>query len=94
MGDIRMASKFSAELESVIMNKLETAPDERIDVRVFLDKESILEKVTIELESNGLIITDVEEGPDVIIRGNVKVSNLIKIEAVSEVERIEHDHSL
>jgi hypothetical protein len=94
MGDIRMASKFSAELESVIMNKLETAPDERIDVRVFLDKESILEKVTIELESNGLIITDVEEGPDVIIRGNVKVSNLIEIEAVSEVERIEHDHSL
>ncbi len=89
-----MASKFSAELESVIMDKLKTSPDERIDVRIFLDKDSILEKVTIELESNGLIITDVEEGPDVIIRGNVKVSNLIEIEAVPEVERIEHDHSL
>ena len=94
MGKLLMASKFSAELESIIMDKLEIAPDERIDVRIFLDKDSILEKVTIQLESEGLVITNVEEGPDVIIKGNIAVKNLAEIEPVAEVNRIEHDRSL
>jgi hypothetical protein len=50
--------------------------------------------VTIELESNGLIITDIEEGPDVIIKGNIAIRNLIEIEAVAEVDRIEYERSI
>ena len=38
------ATKYSAELTSVVMNKLQTAPDDYIDVRVFLEPDSILEK--------------------------------------------------
>jgi hypothetical protein len=61
---------------------------------MFLEKDSLLEKVTLELEANGLIITDIQEGPDVIIRGNSTIKDLSKIEAVAEVDRIEHDHPL
>jgi hypothetical protein len=94
MGELLMASKFSAELEPIIMDKLKIAPDDRIDIRMFLEKDSILEKVTLELEANGLVITDIQEGPDVIIRGNSAIKDLSKIEAVAEVDRIEHDHPL
>ncbi|AKB80833.1 hypothetical protein MSBR3_0255 [Methanosarcina barkeri 3] len=76
------------------MDKLKIAPDDRIDIRMFLEKDSILEKVILELEANGLVITDIQEGPDVIIRGNSAINDLYKIEAVAEVDRIEHDHPL
>lgn len=89
-----MASKFSAELESIMMDRLEVSPDEHINVRIFLEKDSIIEKVTIELESNGLVIADIEEGPDVIIKGNIEIKNLTEIEAIKEVERIEYDRSI
>lgn len=89
-----MASKFSAELEPIIMDKLKIAPDDLINVRIYLEQDSILEKVTLDLETNGLVITDIQEGPDVIIRGNAAIKNLSKIEAVTEVDRIEHDHPL
>jgi hypothetical protein len=94
MGELVMASKFSAELEPIIMDKLKIAPDDLINIRIFLEKDSILEKVILELEAKGLAITDTQEGPDVIIRGNTAIKNLSKIEAVSEVDRIEHDHPL
>lgn len=89
-----MASKFSAELEPIIMDKLKIAPDDLINVRIYLEQDSILEKVTLDLETNGLVITDIQEGPDVIIRGNAAIKDLSKIEAVTEVDRIEHDHPL
>lgn len=56
IGVLVTASKFSAELTSVIMNKLQVAPDDYIDVRVFLEQDSILEKVTSELEAKRLKI--------------------------------------
>lgn len=89
-----MASKFSAELEPIITDKLKIAPDDLIDIRIFLEKDSTLEKVTLELEASGLVVTDIQEGPDVIIRGNAAIKDLSRIEAVAEVDRIEHDHPL
>jgi len=56
IGVLVTASKFSAELTSVVMNKLQIAPDDYIDVRVFLEQDSILEKVTSELEAKRLKI--------------------------------------
>jgi ACT domain-containing protein len=94
MGPFLTASKFSAELTSVVTDKLKTAPDEYIDVRIFLEQDAILEKVTAELDSKGLKIRNVIEGPDVLVTGSIAVENLYKINTVAEVDRIEHDHIL
>jgi hypothetical protein len=88
------ASKFSAELTSVVMDKLQIAPDDYIDVRVFLEQDAVLEKVTAELEAKGLRIRNVIEGPDVLVTGSIAVKDLNQINAVAEVDRIEHDHPL
>ncbi len=76
------------------MDKLEISPDECIDIRIFLKEDAILEKVTIQLESEGMVITDIEEGPDVMVKGSIAVKNLTEIEAVPEVDRIEYDRDL
>ena len=81
------ATKYSAELTSVVTNKLQIAPDDYIDVR-------ILEKVSAELEAKGMKIRTIIEGPDVQVRGSIAVKNLNDINAVAEVDRIEHDHAL
>ena len=73
---------------------LQTAPDDYIDVRVFLEPDSILEKVSAELEAKGMKIRTIIEGPDVQVRGSIAVKNLNDINAVAEVYRIEHDHVL
>lgn len=86
------ASKFSAELTSVVTDKLQIAPDDLIDVRIFLEEDAILEKVTAELEAKGLKIRDIIEGPDVLVTGSIAVKSLYGINAVAEVDRIEHDH--
>jgi hypothetical protein len=85
------ASKFSAELTSIATDKLQIAPDEDINVIIFLEKDSILEKVTAELEAKGLKIRDVIEGPDVLVKGSIKVEELPEINAVAEVDKIEYD---
>ena len=87
-------TKFSAELTSVVTNKLQIAPDDYIDVRIFLEPDSILEKVSAELEAKGMKIRTIIEGPDVQVRGSIAVKNLNDINAVAEVDRIEHDHAL
>ena len=88
------ATKYSAELTSVVTNKLQIAPDDYIDVRIFLEPDSILEKVSAELEAKGMKIRTIIEGPDVKVRGSIAVKNLNDINAVAEVDRIEHDHAL
>ncbi len=87
------ASKFSAELTSIVTDKRQIAPDERINVQIFLEEDAILEKVIAELEVKGLTIKNVQEGPDVLITGSVTVENLPEINAVAEVDRIEYDRS-
>jgi len=87
------ASKFSAELTSIVTDKLQIAPDERINVRILLEEDAILEKVTAELEVKGLTIKCVSEGPDVLITGNIMVENLPEINGIAEVNRIEYDRS-
>lgn len=87
------ASKFSAELTSIVADKLQIAPDDRINVRIFLEEDAILEKVTAELEVKGLTIRDVSEGPDVLVMGSIAVKNLPEINAVAEVDRIEYNYT-
>ncbi|RXA19603.1 hypothetical protein EQO05_08350 [Methanosarcina sp. MSH10X1] len=88
------ASKFSAELTSVVTDKLQIAPDDYIDVRIYLEPDVILEKVNAELEAKGLRIRTIIEGPDVLVKGSIAVKDLHEINAVAEVDRIEHDHVL
>jgi hypothetical protein len=87
------SSKLSAELTSIVKDKLQLGSEERVNVRVFLEEGAILEKVTIDLEGNGLTIKDVQEGPDVAITGTLAVQNLPAITSVSEVDKIEYDRS-
>jgi len=93
-GTLVTASKFSAELTSVVTDKLQIAPDDYIDVRIFLEQDAILEKVTAELEAKGLKIRNVIQGPDVLVAGSIAAKYLHEINAVAEVDRIEHDHIL
>jgi hypothetical protein len=90
-GKSMTASKFSAELTSIVTDKLQIAPDKDINVIVFLEEDSILEKVTVELEAKGLKIRDIIEGPDVLVKGSIKVEKLPEINAVAEVDKIEYD---
>lgn len=87
------ASKFSAELTSIVTDKLQIAPDKDIAVIIFLEEDVILEKVTAELEAKGLKIRDLIEGPDVLVKGSIKVEELPELNAVAEVDRIEYDRS-
>ncbi len=87
-------SKYSAELTSVVKDKLQITPDDYIDVRIFLEPDAILEKVNAELKTKGLKIRNITEGPDVLVIGSIAVKNLNGINAVAEVDRIEHDHPL
>jgi hypothetical protein len=93
-GTLVTTSKFSAELTSVVKDKLEIAPDDYIEVRIFLEQDAILEKVSAELKTKGLKIRNIIEGPDVLVTGSIAVKNLNGINAVAEVDRIEHDHPL
>lgn len=63
------SSKFSAELTYIVTDKLQIAPDQLINIRVFLEEDAIIEKVTAELDAKGMEIKDVQEGPDVLVRG-------------------------
>ncbi len=87
-------SKFSAELTSVVTDKLQIAPDDYIDVRIYLEPDAILEKVSAELKTKGMKIRNIIEGPDVLVTGSIAVKNLNAVNAVAEVDRIEHDHPL
>jgi ACT domain-containing protein len=93
MGDKLTSSKLSAELTSIVRDKLELGSEERVSVRVLLEEDAILEKVTVDLEGNGLKIKDIQEGPDVVITGTLAVQNIPAITSVSEVDRIEYDRS-
>ncbi|HWR25398.1 MAG TPA: hypothetical protein VN278_04095 [Methanosarcina sp.] len=88
------ASKFSAELTSIVTDKLQISPDECVDVIVFLEEDAILEKVIAELEAKGLRIRTVNEGPDVLIKGSIEVERLLELNAVAEVYRIEYNRSI
>jgi len=88
------SSKFSAELTSIVKDKLQIAPDERISIRVFLEDDAILEKVTAELDAKGMEINNVEEGPDVLVTGAILVKDLPDINAITEVDRVEYDRSV
>ncbi|WP_440946883.1 hypothetical protein ACSAZL_00885 [Methanosarcina sp. T3] len=87
------SSKLSAELTSIVRDKLEMGSKEPINVKVLLEKEAVLEKVTLELEAKGLRINNVEEGPNVVITGALEVQNVPAINSVSEVDKIEYDRS-
>ena len=88
------SSKLSAELTSIVKDKLELGPEERINVRVLLEEDAILEKVAIELEGRGLKIKNVQEGPDVVITGTLAVQNINAINSISEVDKVEYDRSV
>lgn len=94
MGDKLTSSKLSAELTSIVRDKLEMGPQERINVRVLLDKDVTLEKVVAELEGRGLAIKDIQEGPDVVITGMLEVRNINEINSISEVDKIEYDRTV
>lgn len=88
------SSKLSAELTSIVKDKLELGPEERVNVRVLLEEDAILEKVAVELEGKGLKIRSVQEGPDVVITGTLAVKNIPSINSVSEVDKVEYDRSV
>ncbi|MDY9925551.1 hypothetical protein [Methanosarcina sp.] len=85
------SSKLSAELTSIVKNKLELGSEERVNVRVLLEQDAILEKVTVALEGSGLKIKDIQEGPDVVITGTLAIQNISAITSVPEVDKIEYD---
>lgn len=87
------ASKFSAELTSIVTDKLQIAPDEPISVSVLLEDDAIFEKVTSELEMRGMRIKNITEGPDVLVTGIIAVEKINKLNEISEVERIEYIRS-
>jgi hypothetical protein len=88
------SSKFSAELTSIVKDKLQIAPDEKISIRVFLEDDAILEKVTAELDAKGMKIKNVDEGPDVLVMGSILVKDLPDINAIAEVDKVEYDRSV
>ncbi|WP_410507729.1 hypothetical protein RSJ42_13090 [Methanosarcina hadiensis] len=88
------SSKLSAELTSIVKDKLELGPEERVNVRVLLEEDAILEKVAIELEGSGFKIKNVQEGPDVVITGTLAVQNINAINSISEVDKVEYDRSV
>ncbi len=94
MGDKLTSSKLSAELTSIVRDKLELGPEERVNVRVLLEEDAILEKVAVELEGKGLKIKNIQEGPDVVITGMLAVQNIPAINSVSEVDKIEYNRGL
>ncbi|MPM87424.1 hypothetical protein SDC9_134520 [bioreactor metagenome] len=87
------ASKLSAELTSIVHDKLEIGSEEPINVKVILEEDAILEKVIPEMEVKGLKIKNVQEGPDVVITGTLEVRNVPAINSVSEVDKVEYDRS-
>ncbi|AKB77105.1 hypothetical protein MSHOH_0622 [Methanosarcina horonobensis HB-1 = JCM 15518] len=87
------SSKLSAELTSMVKDKLEMGSEESIDIKVILEKDAVLEKVILELEGKGLKIRDIQEGPDVVITGTLAVQNIPAINSVSEVDKVEYDRS-
>lgn len=87
------ASKLSAELTSIVHDKLEIGSEEPIGIRVILEKDAILEKVIPELEVKGLKIKNVKEGPDVVITGTLTAEKIPAINSVSEVDKVEYDRS-
>lgn len=88
------SSKLSAELTSIVKDKLELGPEEHVNVRVLLEEDAILEKVAVELEGKGLKIRSVQEGPDVVITGTLAVQNIHAINSISEVDKVEYDRSV
>lgn len=93
-GDKLTSSKLSAELTSIVRDKLELGPEERVNVRILLGEDAILEKVTVELKGKGLKIKSIQEGPDVVVTGALPVRNITAINSVSEVDKVEYDRSL
>lgn len=87
------SSKLSAELTSIIRDKLELGPEERVNIRVLLEEDAILEKVTVELEGKGLEIKNVQEGPDFVITGMLAVKDIPAINSISEVNKVDYDRS-
>lgn len=88
------SSKLSAELTSIVKDKLELGPEEHVNVRVLLEEDAILEKVAVELEGKGLKIRSVQEGPDVVITGTLAVQKIHAINSISEVDKVEYDRSV
>ncbi|MDQ1276468.1 MAG: hypothetical protein QG610_2046, partial [Euryarchaeota archaeon] len=88
------SSKLSAELTSIVRDKLELGPEEHVNIRVLLEEDAIIEKVTAELEGKGLKIKNIQEGPDVVITGALAVQNIPAINSISEVDKVEYDRSL
>lgn len=93
-GDKLTSSKLSAELTLIVRDKLELGPEERVNVRILLEEDAILEKVTVELKGKGLKIKSIQEGPDVVVTGVLPVRNITAINSVSEVDKVEYDRSL
>lgn len=94
MGDKLTSSKLSAELTSIVRDKLELGPEEHVNIRVLLEDDVIIEKVAIELEGKGLKIKNIQEGPDVVITGTLAVQHIPEINSISEVDKVEYDRSL
>lgn len=88
------SSKLSAELTSIVRDKLELGPEEFVNIRVFIEEDAILEKLAIELERKGFKIKNIQEGPDVIITGTLPVQNIPAINSVSDVDKVEYDRSI
>lgn len=87
------SSKFSAELTSIVKDKLQISPEQLINIRVFLEEDAIIEKVTAELDAKGMEIKDVQEGPDVLVKGSIMVKDLPGVNSVAEVDRVEYDRN-
>jgi len=84
-------SKLSAKIASIVETKLETSPQERINVIISVKKDTNLDKTKKELTQRGLTIETVIEGPVLIIAGAVSVKNISALAELSDVEKVEYD---
>ena len=88
------SSKLSAELTSIVRDKLELGPEEFVNIRVFIEEDAILEKLAIELERKGFKIKNIQEGPDIVITGTLPVQKTPAVNNVSEMNKVKYDRSV
>lgn len=85
------SSKLSGKVASIVKSKLETSPQEHINVIISMKKDSDIEEIKKELTQKGLKINTVIEDPVLIIAGTVPVKDISGLAEISDVEKVEYD---
>ena len=83
--------KISDELISMIRDKVETTPDEQINVIISLRDGVAIEDAKIELIKNGLKIETMIPGPVQLVSGTISVKEISQLAKVLVVDKIEYD---